>query len=141
MLRILLAALVVVVVAGTIAGAAPGLHRKPASVPSVVPAESESPEPTETESPEPAETETEGLETSAASDGSGTAPDFSKCDGLTGLDNAICRHEALLKIHRDNPGLANSLVHLQGNLAKHAAEASGAHGASGSHGSPGSEGS
>jgi hypothetical protein len=52
----------------------------------------------------------------------GTGPDFSGCVGLTGLDNAICRHEALLAANPDNPGLANSLAHLQANLAKHATE-------------------
>jgi hypothetical protein len=50
----------------------------------------------------------------------GTGPDFSGCVGLTGLDNAICRHEVLLALNPDNPGLANSLAHLQANLAKHA---------------------
>jgi hypothetical protein len=52
----------------------------------------------------------------------GTGPDFSGCVGFTGLDNAICRHEVLLALHPDNPGLANSLAHLQANLAKHAPE-------------------
>jgi hypothetical protein len=41
------------------------------------------PEPTETEAPEAEAT---------TSDLTGTAPDFSACVGLTGLDNAICRH-------------------------------------------------
>jgi hypothetical protein len=49
-----------------------------------------------------------------------TGPDFSGCVGLTGLENAICRHEVLLALNPDNPGLANSLAHLQANLAKHA---------------------
>jgi hypothetical protein len=52
----------------------------------------------------------------------GTGPDFSGCVGLSGLDNAICRHEVLLAANPDNPGLANSLAHLQANLAKHATE-------------------
>jgi hypothetical protein len=52
----------------------------------------------------------------------GTGPDFSGCVGLTGLDNAICRHEVLLALNPDNPGLANSLARLQANLAKHAPE-------------------
>jgi hypothetical protein len=52
----------------------------------------------------------------------GTGPDFSSCVGLTGLENAICRHEVLLALNPDNPGLANSLAHLQANLAKHAPE-------------------
>jgi hypothetical protein len=50
----------------------------------------------------------------------GTGPDFSGCVGLTGLENAICRHEVLLALNPDNPGLANSLARLQANLAKHA---------------------
>lgn len=44
--------------------------------------------------------------------------DFTACKGLTGLDNAICRHEALLVVHPDNHGLQNSLTHLQ-NKAEH----------------------
>jgi hypothetical protein len=57
-----------------------------------------------------------------ANTGEGTGPDFSGCVGLTGLENAICRHEVLLAANPDNPGLANSLAHLQANLAKHAPE-------------------
>lgn len=52
----------------------------------------------------------------AASD----SPDFSACEGLTGLDNAICRHEALLLIHPDNPGLQHSLDRLLENRDAHA---------------------
>ena len=63
-----------------------GVKGKP--TPSPPAAVSESPEPTETEAPEAEET---------TSDETGTAPDFSTCVGVTGLDNAICRHEALLK--------------------------------------------
>jgi len=131
--RILLIAFAVFIV-GTIASAATGgVHGKP--TPSPPPAASESPEPTETEAPE-AEVTT--------SDKSGTAPDFSACDGRTGLDNAICRHEALLKVKPDNPGLTNSLAHLQANLAAHAArqaaKAAGTHGNSGSHGNSGTHG-
>jgi len=48
--------------------------------------------------------------------------DFTACKGLTGLDNAICRHEALLVVHPDNHGLQNSLTHLQ-NKAEHEARA------------------
>ena len=48
--------------------------------------------------------------------------DFSACDGLTGLDNAICRHEALLVVQPDNQGLQNSLAHLQEIKAKHEAQ-------------------
>jgi hypothetical protein len=48
--------------------------------------------------------------------------DFSACGGLTRLDNAICRHEALLLVKPDNQGLQNSLAHLQENKAKHDAK-------------------
>jgi hypothetical protein len=48
--------------------------------------------------------------------------DFSACEGLTGLDNAICRHEALLVVRPDNRGLQNSLAHLQENKTKHEAK-------------------
>ena len=123
-LRILLIAFAVLVVAGTIASAATGgVHGKPTS-----------PGHTETEAPEPTETEAPEAE-GTTSDKSGNAPDFSACDGMTGLDNAICRHDALLKIKPDNPGLNNSLAHLKANLA---AQAAGTHGKSGSHGPSGS---
>jgi hypothetical protein len=122
----------VLVVAGTIASAATGgVHGKP--TPSPPAAVSDSPEPTETEGPEAEAT---------TSDETGTAPDFSACAGVTGLDNAICRHEALLQVKPDNPGLTNSLAHLQANAAAHAArlaaKAAGTHGNSESHGPSGS---
>ena len=41
------------------------------------------------------------------------APDFSACNGLTGLENAICRHEVLVALHPDNKGLANALARLE----------------------------
>jgi hypothetical protein len=134
LLRVLLIAFAVLIV-GTLANAATGgVHGKPTPSPSA--ADSESPEPTETEAPEAEAT---------TSDRTGTAPEFSACDGLTGLDNAICRHDALLKVKPDNPGLTNSLAHLQANLAakadkdaakaaKQAAKAAGTHGNSGMHG-------
>ena len=134
-LRIILIAFTVLILAGTIASAATGdVHGKPTPSPSVADTETEAPAPTETEAPEAEDT---------TSDESGTAPDFSACDGLTGLDNAICRHEALLKVKPDNPGLTNSLAHLQANAAakaaKQAAKAAGTHGNSG-HGNSGSHG-
>ena len=133
-LRVLLIACAVLIVAGTIANAATGgVHGKPTPSPSAAGSETESPEPTEAEAPEAEET---------TSDETGTAPNFSACVGVTGLDNAICRHEALLKVKPDNPGLANSLAHLQANAAAHAArqaaKAAGTHGNSGSHGPSGS---
>ena len=133
-LRILLIAFAVLIVGGTIASATGGFHGKPTPNPSVSDTETEAPEPTETEAPEAEAT---------TSDKSGAAPDFSTCGGLTGLDNAICRHEALLKVKPDNPGLTNSLAHLQANAsakaAKQAAKAAGTHGNSG-HGNSGSHG-
>jgi FlaG/FlaF family flagellin (archaellin) len=143
-LRIILIAFAMLIVAGTIASAATGgVHGKPTPSPSV--SDSPSPEPTETEAPEPTETEASEAE-ATTSDKTGTAPDFSACVGLTGLDNAICRHQALLKVKPDNPGLTNSLAHLQANLAAHAAKQaakdagtnSGTNGNSGTHGPSGS---
>ena len=139
-LRLILIAFAVLIVAGTIASAATGgVHGKPTPSPSVTVSDSPSPEPTETEAPETDAPEAEAT----TSDKAGTAPNFSACDGLTGLDNAICRHEALLKVKPDNPGLTNSLAHLQANAAakaaKQAAKAAGTHGNSG-HGNSGSHG-
>jgi hypothetical protein len=146
--RVITAAIAAVIVGGTIASATPHLfaaHDKKDSIepsvspspsesetpdPTVSPSPSETPEPTETPSPEP---------TDSTGDGSGGGPDFSACSGLTGLENAICRHEALLKLHPDSHGLQNSLGHLQANLAKHQAKQQvKSHGKSGeSHGKSG----
>jgi hypothetical protein len=49
--------------------------------------------------------------------------DFTACEGMTGLDNAICRHEALLEVHPDNQGLQNSLTHLLETKAEHEVKA------------------
>jgi hypothetical protein len=145
--RVITAAIAAVIIGGTIASATPHLfaaHDKKDSVepsaspspgesetpePTVSPSPSETPEPSETPSPEP-------------TDSTGGAPDFSACSGLTGLENAICRHEALLTLHPDNQGLQNSLSHLQANLAKHQAKQHGKsdtfHGKSGeAHGKSG----
>ncbi len=138
-LRTVLVVIAAVIAAGTIASAATGgVHGKPTPSPSVTVSGTPSPEPTETEAPEPTETGAEAT----TSDRDGTAPDFSACDGRTGLDNAICRHEALLKVKPDNHGLSNSLAHLQANLAaqaeRKAAKTAGTHAKSGSHGPTGS---
>ena len=61
--------------------------------------------------------------TGALDTSEGTGPDFSGCVGLKGLDNAICRHEVLLAGDPTNPGLLNSLAHLQANAAKHLSDA------------------
>jgi hypothetical protein len=127
-LRIVLIAGAMLIVVSTVASAATGgVHGgKPTPSSSVADTETEAPEPTESEAPEAEAT---------TPDKTGTAPNFSACDGLTGLDNAICRHEALLKVKPDNPGLTNSLGHLQANAAAHAArqaaKAAGTHGNSG----------
>lgn len=47
------------------------------------------------------------------------APDFSSCTGLTGLDNAICRHEVLIALHPENEGVQHSLERLLENRARH----------------------
>jgi hypothetical protein len=49
--------------------------------------------------------------------------DFTACEGLTGLEKAVCRLEALLVVHPDNHGLQNSLTHLQEIKAEHDAKA------------------
>jgi len=54
--------------------------------------------------------------------------DFAACVGLTALDNAICRHEALLEVHPDNQGLQNSLTDLLEAKAEHEAKADEEHG-------------
>ena len=137
-LRIVLIAFAVLIVAATIASAATGgVHGKRTPSPSVTVSDSPSPEPTETEGPE-----TEAPDAEATTSGkTGSTPNFSACEGLTGLDNAICRHDALLKVKPDNPGLTNSLAHLQANAAakaaKQAAKAASTHGNSG-HGNSGS---
>jgi hypothetical protein len=109
LLRILLIAFAVVIV-GTIASAAPrGVHSKPTPRPVAV-------------SDSPGATETEASEAEATtSDQTRTAQDFSGCVGLIGLENAICRHEALIQVKPGNPGLTNSLTRLQANAAAHAA--------------------
>jgi hypothetical protein len=141
LLRILLIAFAVLMV-GTIASASPGgVHGKPTPSPSI--AVSDSPESIETQIPEPIETEAPEAE-ATTSNQTGTAPGFSACVGLTGLNNAICRHEALSQEKPNNPGLTNSLTHLQANAAAHAArqaaKSAGTHGNSGPHGNSGSHG-
>jgi hypothetical protein len=102
----------------------PSVEPSPTLEPSVVP--SVSPEPPETAPPgvhsksgsgNGVQPESNG---NASGEGSGAgAPDFSVCAGLTGLANAICRHQVLAHLHPGNPGLAKSLQHLEGNAAGH----------------------
>ncbi len=149
LLRTLISALATVIVAGTVASAAPGFRAAfdlepvetpvdEVTLPSEEPSDSseEAPDlsdpseevsdpseetPELSETPEPTDPETSSPEDPDGEDGS-AAPDFSACVGLTGLENAICRHQALLVLQPDNPGLANALQHLLANLAKHAGE-------------------
>jgi hypothetical protein len=71
-----------------------------------------------------------GHETKTADEGVSPSEgvDFAACEGLTGLDIAICRHEALLVVHPDNQGLQNSLTHLLEAKAEHDAKADEDHG-------------
>jgi hypothetical protein len=126
--KFILTLVVVVLVGGGIASAAPHLFSATGHRDTVEPSESPSSEPSE--SPEPTDTPEA---TGAPSTGTpSTGPDFSVCAGLTGLENAICRHGVLLQLHPDNTGLQNSLSHLLANLSKHQ---SSSHGQSGqSHG-------
>ncbi|HEY2802434.1 MAG TPA: hypothetical protein VGJ67_00780 [Actinomycetota bacterium] len=154
-------AMAAVIVGGTVASAVPGVrpspsdHPSPSFAPSPAPSPSvlptpepsespvATPEPTTVESPRPLEekdpgpTGSEGSEKESGdpegSHASSSAPDFSACDGLTGLENAVCRHQVLLQLHPGNAGLANALAHLRENLDKHASSGSGSlHG----HGNP-----
>jgi hypothetical protein len=159
-LRVVVYAMAAVIVGGTVASAVPGVrpspsgHPSPSFAPSPAPSPtvlptpepSESPvptpEPTTVESPQPLEqkdsapTGSEGSEKDSgdpeASRASSSGPDFSACVGLTGLENAVCRHEVLLQLHPGNRGLANALAHLRENLDKHASGGGPSHG----HGNP-----
>jgi hypothetical protein len=139
--RLILSSMAAVLVVGAIASAAPHLAAHgPVSLTEGAGAPTETPEPTDTpeptEAPDPTDTPdpTETPDPTGGT-GAGVAPDFSACAGLTGLENAICRHEALLAVHPDNKGLQNALAHLQANLTNHQA---GAHGHSAdSHGQSG----
>ena len=71
----------------------------------------------------PTGTTTPEIEPGEEGEPSSDGADFTACEGLTGLDNAICRHEALLVVHPDNQGLQNSLTHLLERRAEHEARA------------------
>jgi len=119
-------AVVVVIAIGSLASASPSLRapRGPhESVPTGatgVSGPAGASDPMRTTAPEigPAE--------QGASHSGGT--DFTACKGLTGLDNAICRQEALLAVHPDNQGLQNSLTRLLELRAEHEAKAQGSGG-------------
>jgi hypothetical protein len=117
LLRTFMMALAALIVAGTVASAATSFDEVPDPEPTVSP--SPTAEPTVSPSPEAepvVETEEEGQEEGAE----GEAPDFSECEGLTGLENAICRHEALLERKPDHQGLQNALDHLYANQQRKA---------------------
>lgn len=120
LLRTLVTALAAVIVAGTVASAAPPLRAafdtEPTPEVSVSPEAPQPTDPPETESteaplPSPSQSET-SPPAGVASEGASGSPDFSACAELTGLDNAICRHEALLVLRPDNRGLQTSLARL-----------------------------
>lgn len=116
LLRTSLMALAALIVAGTVASAAPSSDEVADPEPTVSP--SPTVEPTVSPSPEVEEPVVEPEESDPAVEG--TAPDFSACEGLTGLDNAICRHEALLVVKPDHQGLMNALDHLMANKERKA---------------------
>jgi hypothetical protein len=107
----------VLVVLGMVATAASGSRADPSDVPTPTVAPSTpSEEPSESEAPETEKPEAKG----EATDRPSGSPDFSACDGLTGLNNATCRHTALLKLQPANTGLANAMSRLQANADRHA---------------------
>jgi len=122
---------VVILLVGAIATAAAGSRADPSdsTAPTIVPSPSND-EPSESEAHETekpqAKNEDRGVERASGS------PNFSACDHLAGLDNAICRHTELLKLQPKNTGLANAMAHLRTNAEKHAA-GTGSHGAAESH--------
>ena len=124
--RTLVTALAVLIVAGTVASAAPSLRDlKPEPTP-----EASVTTPTEpTESPSSSSSTSETVPPEGETEGEGTsvAADFAACEGRTGLENAICRHEALLaaqpeNLGLENLGLQNALTQLLLNQAKHTEE-------------------
>src|SRR5947208_2406876 len=125
--RSILSSMAAVLVVGAIANAAPHLAAHGPLSAVETPEPTETPDPTETPEPTgaPEPTETPDPTEGTGEVGGGVAPDFSGCVGLTGLENAICRHEVLLTLHPDNKGLQNSLANLQANLTNHQ---SGVHG-------------
>lgn len=110
------ATVVTLIVLGSIAVAAPSfraaLHAPPSAAGSSEPGRGSGPvgESGPTEAPVP-----------GAGDAEGT-PDLTACRGLTGLDKAICRHEALLVVHPDSGGLQHSLERLLEKRAEHDAK-------------------
>ena len=146
LLRTLVSALAVVVVAGTVASASPLLRAAfeveptpevtvsqepapgPTGPPETEPTDPPETEPTEAPTPPADTSETSPPGSDDADEDASVAPDFSACEGLTGLDNAVCRHEALLavqpeNVQPENRGLQTSLDRLLANQARHAEDA------------------
>ena len=71
----------------------------------------------------PTGTTAPGVEPAGKDEPPSDGADFTACEGLTGLDKAICRLEALLVVHPENQGLQNSLTHLLERRAEHEARA------------------
>ena len=82
----------------------------------------------------PSGTTTHDIESGEKVEGPSDGPDFTACEDLTGIDNAICRLEALLVVHPDDRDLQNALMHLLENKAEHQANT---HGHEGGHVPPG----
>lgn len=118
LLRTSMMALAALIVAGTVASAAPSFDEVVDPDPTVSPSPTVEPTISPSPSPEVEEPVVEPEESDPAVEG--TAPDFSACEGLTGLENAICRHEALLVVKPDHKGLTNALDHLIANQERKA---------------------
>jgi hypothetical protein len=140
-------AVVVVIAIGSLASASPSLRapRGPHETVRIVPTgatEAGGPagatSPTEAgglaEPSGPSGTTTHDIESGENGERPSDGPDFTVCEGLTGLDNAICRLEALLVVHPDDWGLQNALTRLLENKAEHQANT---HGHDGGHVPPG----
>lgn len=115
------AGLAVLVVFGMVATAASGSRADPSDVPTPTVAP---PTPSDEPSESAPETGKPEAKDEAATDDASGSHDFTACEGLTGLDNAICRHTALLEVTPKNTGLTNALAHLQANTDRHASSRS-----------------
>lgn len=134
-------AVVVVIAIGSLASASPSLraprgpHETVRIVPTGATGVSDPAGPGGLAEPSgPSGTTTHDIESGEKGEGPSDGPDFTACEGLTGLDNAICRLEALLVVHPDDRGLQNALTHLLENKAEHQANT---HGHDGGHVPPG----
>lgn len=126
--RTLVTALAALIVAGTVASAAPSLRDALEPEPTPEASVTTPTEPTESPSSSSGTSETVPPEGETEGEGTSVAADFAACEGRTGLENAICRHEALLAAQPENLGLKrdlglqNALTQLLLNQAKHTEE-------------------